>query len=79
MFHVEIDFLCGAFNILTIFSPPSTGLYINEEDNQAPKHFRGLGIRIEDDVVIQRSGGPLILSSYAPKTIADVELACAQI
>lgn len=43
-----------------------------------PKRFRGLGVRIEDDVVIQDKGGPLILSREAPKTIADVEQACAQ-
>lgn len=54
------------------------GLYISEENDQVPKRFRGLGIRIEDDVVIQENGGPLILSRDAPKTIADVEQACAQ-
>uniref|UniRef100_A0A3P8PV65 Aminopeptidase P N-terminal domain-containing protein n=1 Tax=Astatotilapia calliptera TaxID=8154 RepID=A0A3P8PV65_ASTCA len=54
------------------------GLYICEDNDQAPKHFRGLGVRIEDDVVIREKGGPLILSSDAPKTIADVERACAQ-
>lgn len=54
------------------------GLYIGEDDEQAPERFRGLGIRIEDDVVIRDKGGPLILSSLAPKTIADVEQACAQ-
>lgn len=55
-----------------------TGLYIGEDNNQVPKRFRGLGVRIEDDVVIQDKGGPLILSCAAPKTIADVEQACAQ-
>lgn len=52
-------------------------MYISEDNDQAPEHFRGLGVRIEDDVVIQDKGGPLILSSGAPKTIADVEKACA--
>ena len=60
------------------FSPFLTGLYISEDSDQAPERFRGLGIRIEDDVVIRDKGGPLILSSDAPKTIADVEQACAQ-
>lgn len=52
------------------------GLYICEDDDQAPEHFRGLGVRIEDDVVIREKGGPLVLSCGAPKTIADVEKAC---
>ncbi|XP_072299851.1 xaa-Pro aminopeptidase 3 [Eucyclogobius newberryi] len=54
------------------------GLYISEDNDEAPQRFRGLGIRIEDDVVIQNKGGPLILSSEAPKTISEVEHACAQ-
>ncbi|XP_051904157.1 xaa-Pro aminopeptidase 3 [Hippocampus zosterae] len=54
------------------------GLYIGEENEHAPECFRGMGIRIEDDVLIRDKGGPLILSSDAPKTIAAVELACAQ-
>lgn len=54
------------------------GLYICEENDEAPKRFRGLGIRIEDDVVIRENGGALILSSDAPKTIAEVEHACAR-
>ncbi|XP_014048616.1 xaa-Pro aminopeptidase 3 isoform X3 [Salmo salar] len=54
------------------------GLYICEDDDQVPERFRGLGVRIEDDVVIQDEINPLILSSDTPKTIADVERACAQ-
>ncbi|XP_061567293.1 xaa-Pro aminopeptidase 3 [Cololabis saira] len=53
------------------------GLYVCEDNDQAPERFRGFGIRIEDDVVIRDKGGPLILSSDAPKTLADVEEACA--
>ncbi|XP_034394695.1 xaa-Pro aminopeptidase 3 [Cyclopterus lumpus] len=53
------------------------GLYICEDNDQVPERFRGLGVRIEDDVVIRDKGGPLILSCDAPKTIGDVEKACA--
>ncbi|KAM9434135.1 xaa-Pro aminopeptidase 3 [Clarias gariepinus] len=54
------------------------GLYISEDDEVCPQHFRGLGVRIEDDVVIQEQGGPLILSAHTPKSVCDVERACAQ-
>ncbi|KAJ8254365.1 hypothetical protein COCON_G00209770 [Conger conger] len=54
------------------------GLYISENDEGCPERFRGLGVRIEDDVVIQEVGGPLILSADTPKTIPDIESTCAQ-
>lgn len=64
--------------IFHCFASVVTGLYICEDNDQVPERFRGLGIRIEDDVVIRDKGGPLILSSDVPKTIADVEQACSQ-
>ncbi|KAM9780128.1 xaa-Pro aminopeptidase 3 [Neosynchiropus ocellatus] len=54
------------------------GLYITEDNGQAPERLRGLGVRIEDNVLIQDSGAPLILSRDVPKTVAEVEQACAQ-
>ncbi|XP_076121748.1 xaa-Pro aminopeptidase 3 isoform X1 [Alosa pseudoharengus] len=54
------------------------GLYICEDDENCPKQYRGLGVRIEDDVMIQEEGVPLILSADTPKTIADVEKTCNQ-
>ncbi|MCJ8749392.1 hypothetical protein PDJAM_G00175870 [Pangasius djambal] len=53
------------------------GLYFSEDDESCPQHFRGLGVRIEDDVVIREHGGPLILSAHTPKSVCDVERACA--
>jgi Xaa-Pro aminopeptidase len=51
------------------------GLYVNQNDEAAPAHFRGIGIRIEDDVLVT-GAEPLVLSAAVPKSIADVEQAC---
>jgi Xaa-Pro aminopeptidase len=51
------------------------GLYVAESDQLAPERFRGIGIRIEDDVLIEAQGAR-VLSASIPKTIDDVEQAC---
>jgi Xaa-Pro aminopeptidase len=48
------------------------GLYIAPDDDRAPEELRGIGIRIEDDVVVT-GGPPEILSRAAPVEIADIE------
>ena len=48
------------------------GLYIAPDDAKAPKRLRGIGIRIEDDVLVTKSGRK-VLTSAAPKSIDDVE------
>ncbi|KAA1465904.1 peptidase M24 [Dentipellis sp. KUC8613] len=50
------------------------GVYV-PKDPAFPKHFQGLGIRIEDEVLIGKEH-PVVLSSAAPKEIVDVEGAC---
>jgi Xaa-Pro aminopeptidase len=48
------------------------GLYIDEDCDEAPEHLRGIGIRIEDDVLITETGHEVITAA-TPKQIADVE------
>lgn len=48
------------------------GIYIPENAESVDKKWRGLGIRIEDDVVVTKSE-PDVLSSDICKSIADIE------
>jgi Xaa-Pro aminopeptidase len=48
------------------------GLYVPLEDTSAPEELRGIGIRIEDDVLVTADGHE-ILTAAIPKEINDVE------
>lgn len=53
------------------------GLYISDDCDEAPARYRGVGIRIEDNVLVTRSGNEILTSSI-PKTIAEIERLMAQ-
>ena len=48
------------------------GIYIAKDDETVDEKWRGIGIRIEDDVVVVR-GGCKVLTDGAPKTIDAIE------
>lgn len=48
------------------------GLYVNSKNRMAPPEFYGLGIRIEDDVLITNDG-PIVLTQSCPKDTNDME------
>ena len=50
------------------------GLYVAEDDDEAPEAFRGIGIRIEDDVLVTPDG-PRVLTAAVPKAVDEVEAA----
>ncbi len=53
------------------------GLYFPAHDKKIPKKYRGIGIRIEDDILVT-SKGYENLSENIPKEIKEVERACQQ-
>jgi Xaa-Pro aminopeptidase len=75
---------CGAYNVdgtsrrleagmvLTV----EPGLYVAEDDTTVGPEWRGIGIRIEDDVLVT-SHGHEVLTTGIPKTVEEVEAACA--
>ena len=49
------------------------GLYFRADDMAIPEEFRGIGVRIEDDVLVNADGSVTRISEDIPRTIADVE------
>lgn len=48
------------------------GIYVPADARNVDKQWRGIGIRIEDDVLVTASGYE-VLTAKAPKTIAEIE------
>ncbi len=63
-----VDGVLEAGHVLTV----EPGLYLQADDLKLPEEMRGIGIRIEDDLVVTEDGARL-LSSGLPRSADDVE------
>jgi Xaa-Pro aminopeptidase len=52
------------------------GIYISKDNHSVAPEWRGIGVRIEDDILVTK-GGPVNLTAGIPKTVAEIERACA--
>ena len=55
------------------------GLYFRADDLLIPEEYRGIGVRIEDDVVVNADGTVTRISEDIPRTINDVEAWIARV
>lgn len=53
------------------------GLYLDANDERIPAEYRGIGVRIEDDIVVTATGSEN-LTAGVPKTIAEIEALMAR-
>ena len=52
------------------------GIYVAPDEPTVPEAWRGIGVRIEDDVLVTGSD-PEVLTSGIPKTVDEIHRACA--
>jgi Xaa-Pro aminopeptidase len=53
------------------------GIYVPADDRSIPERWRGIGIRIEDDVAVTRNGHE-VLTAAVPKDVAAIEALLAR-
>src|SRR5512137_1530177 len=74
VYHVDGDSRpLAAGNVITV----EPGLYVAADDAAAPPELRGVGIRIEDDILVTPEGHEN-LTAAVPKSPQEVELCCTR-
>lgn len=73
--HDVGDYKCGGE--WRVFEPGMVltvepGIYVSPNNKKVDKKWRGIGIRIEDDVVVTKTGCH-VLTAGVPKTVEDIE------
>lgn len=71
-YHLDGDSRKLEPGMITTVEP---GLYVAADDETVEERWRGIGIRIEDDVLVTEAGNE-VLTSAIPKGIDEVEAAC---
>ncbi len=67
------ELLFQAGMVLTI----EPGIYIREDDGEVPERYRGIGIRIEDDILVTEAGCENLSIGIA-KTVDEIEVMCVR-
>ncbi|MFT4021306.1 MAG: Xaa-Pro aminopeptidase [Acinetobacter sp.] len=68
-YKIDGEYRCYEEGMVVTIEP---GLYIAADDETVDEQWRGIGIRIEDDIVVTQDG-PLNLTSAVVKEIKDIE------
>ena len=71
-FSSKEEFILKESMVITI----EPGIYISPDDKQVPEKFRGLGLRIEDNILVTPTGYKN-LSQCIPKEIEEIETLCS--
>jgi Xaa-Pro aminopeptidase len=73
-YKIDDDWRLLEAGMVTTVEP---GIYIAPNNRKVAKKWRGIGVRIEDDVLITRQGNK-ILSAGIPKTVEEIEAFMAE-
>lgn len=68
-YKIDDDWRLLEAGMVTTIEP---GIYISPDNTRVPKKWRGIGVRIEDDVLVTKTGNR-VLSTGIPRTVKEIE------